>query len=122
LVVPFERLPTESLEEVRIGVQLLDVGTIWLDDIALYPARFSPNELIELQKMLVVANQRFTEGRVSELITLLEGHWVQFLFEHVPAAEFQPTALTITPPAARETPPRVASPTLLQRARGFIGL
>jgi len=123
LIVPFERLPTESLEGVQIGVQLSDAAIVWLDDVALYPARFSENEMRELQRKLVVAHQRYTSGRVSDLISLLEGHWAQFLFEHVPAAEFQRIA-SRTPPPVTNTPPPAPerSPTMMQRVRGAFGL
>jgi hypothetical protein len=120
IMVPFERLPKE-LEEVRIGVTYSGIGTVWLDDITLYPVLFSRNEMFELQQMLVVADYRCSSGRVSELISLLESHWSQFLFQHVPAPTPQPAISTPKPPIATEVPPPKKSPTMYQRVRGLFG-
>ena len=121
LMVPFERLPMEPLEGVRIGVQYLGTGTVWLDDIVLHHVLFSENEKAELQKMLVVAVQRSSSGRVSDLTSLLEGHWGRFLFQHIPTPAAQPVISAPKPPAATAAaPPK--PPTLYQRAKGWVGL
>jgi hypothetical protein len=120
LVVPFEHLPLESLEEVRIGVQYLGNGTLWLDDITLSPVRFSRNEIAELQKMLFVAAERHSAGRISDLTSLLEDYWTQFLFQHIPASTPQPAIALPKPPVATETPPP-PKPTWYQRVRGLFG-
>ena len=125
LLVPFERLPMESLEEVRIGVHLAGTPghTVWLDDVALNPVLFLPNEMIELQKMMLVAEQRCSSGRVSDLNSLLESYWAQFLFQHVPATFPQPMVAEAKPPVAKEVPtPPKSSPTLYQRAKGLFGM
>ena|GEM_PF-3303307 len=121
VVVSFGRLPKNSLEEVRIGVQYAGSGTVWLDDITLYQVLFSANEITELQKMSVVANQRHSTERISDLIVQLEGYWSQFLFKHVPAPALQPKVSTASPPVAREVPPS-KPPTLYQRVRGVFGM
>jgi len=122
VIVPFERLPTESLEGVRIGVQYSGMGTVWIDDVNLYPVLFSANEMVELQKMLVVADQRCSSGRVSDLIMLLEDYWMQFLWQHVPAAPLMQPAVV----ASKSLPSKDAvSPkpsTLYQRMKGWVGL
>ena len=122
IIVPFGRLPMNSLEEVRIGVQYSGVGTFWLDDIKLYQVLFSASEMIELQKMSVVANERYSSERVSDLIVQLEGYWPQFLFKHVPATELMPNA---SPPeksvtTEKTTPSKPNS--LYQRVRGMFGM
>jgi len=119
LIAPF-RLPLESLEEVRIGVQYSDNGTVWLDDITLHHVSFSADEMVELQKMLIAAEQRCDSGRFSDLMSLLEGYWAQFLFQYVPASIQQPTlAVPILPIATESAPPK--SPTMYQRVKGWFG-
>ena len=120
LVVPFDRLPLEALTEVRIGVQYSGSGVVWLDDITLYQVLFSANEMMELQKMLVVADRFCTSGRVSDLTSQLEGYWAQFLFQHVPVAIPQPTVASSKPSVASEVPPS-PKPTLYQRAKQWGG-
>jgi len=117
VVVPF-RLPLDSLEEVRIGVQYSGIGTVWIDDVTLRHISFSQNEIVELHRKLAVADLRSSEGRVSELISLLEGHWAQYLFEHIPAPTQPPVIFVASRPAATEAPPP-PSPTLYQRMRGL---
>ena len=119
VMVPF-RLPLDSLEEVRIGVQYSGIGTVWIDDVTLRHVSFSENEIVELHKKLAVADRRSSSGRVSELITLLEGYWAQLLFEHIPSPIPQPVTIATKPPVATESPPPPSpSPTLYQRMRGL---
>ena len=120
VMVPF-RLPLDSLEEVRIGVQYSGIGTVWIDDITLRHVSFSQNEIVELHKKLIVADERSSSGRVSELISLLEGYWAQFVFAHVPAPTQQPIISVARAPIATEVAPPPASPTLYQRMRGLFG-
>jgi hypothetical protein len=121
VVVPF-RLPLNSLEEVRIGIQYLGIGTVWIDDITLRHVSFSENEIVELHKKLAVADRRWSSGRFSELISLLEDYWVQFLFEHVPTPTPQPVVAVARSPIATEVAPPPQSPTLYQRVRGWFGV
>jgi len=88
----------------------------------LYPVRFSSNEMLELQKMLVVAHQWSSSGRVSDLMSLLEDYWMQFLFEHVPVALPPPSAVVASnpPPSKVAAPPK--TPTLYQRMKGWVGM
>ena len=117
LIVPF-RLPLESLEEVCIGIQYSGSGTVWLDDITLSHVLFSADEMVELQKMLITAEQRCSSGRYSELISLLEGYWSQFLFHHVPSPMPQPMVSVSRSAIAAETvPPKPQS--LYQRVKGW---
>jgi hypothetical protein len=122
LIVPFERLPTESLEEVRVGVQYVGSGTVWLDDVKLYPVLFAENEVIELQKMLIVADQRCSSGRVSDLISLLASHWIRFLDQHVPAPHPQAMMAAAKPPIQKTAAAPPPKPTWYQRASGWLGV
>jgi len=120
LVTTFERLPLESLEEVRIGIQYSGSGTVWLDDIMVYHVLFSADEINELLKLLVVADQRCVLGKVSDLTSQLEDYWTQFLFQHVPAPI--PQVAISSPSVAKEVVEPPKSPTWYQRAKGWVGL
>jgi hypothetical protein len=123
VLVPFERerLPLESLEDVRIGVQYYGTGSIWLDEVTVYPVLFSSSEMVELKRMLLIADQRSSSSRYSDLLTQLEGYWSQFLFRHVPAPIPQPIIADVKPPTAQEVVPP-PKPTMYQRAKGWFGL
>jgi hypothetical protein len=121
LLVPFGRLPLESLEEVCIGIQYSGTGTVWLDDITLYQVLFSADEMVELQRRLVVADKYCTSDRVSDLTSLLEGYWTQFLFRFVPDSVPQPVS-TPPPRVAEKVADQPQSQSWYQRARGWVGL
>ena len=121
LAVPFGRLPTEAFEEVRVGIQYSGQGTVWLDEMTLHQVMFLESEMFELRKMPAVAQKRYSEGRVSDLISQMEGYWVQFLFEHVPAESVRAAVSSPKSPIASESAPR-KSPTLYQRVRGWVAL
>ena len=122
LLVPLERLPLESLEEVRIGIQYSGSGTVWLDDITLYQVLFSANEMVELQRRLVVADRYCTSGRVSDLTSLLEGYWTQFLFQFVSDSVPQPAVSFPKPRIAMEVVEPPKSRSWYQRAKDWVGL
>ena len=128
VMLPFEHLPMD-LKGVRVGVQYSGIGTVWIDDVKLYPVWFSTNEVVELQKMLIVADQRCSSGRVSDLIALLEDYWTQFLFQHVPAASLPPSpppSPSVTASASKPVAPKKTdtpkSSSIYQRARSWMGL
>jgi hypothetical protein len=121
LHVPFERMPLDSLENIRIGVQYLGSGTVWLDDVTLYQVSFSAAEMSELQKALIIADQRCTSGKVSDLTSQLESYWAQFLFLRVPATLPQPSVAAATPSVAKDVPTPPKPTTWYRRAKEWAG-
>jgi hypothetical protein len=85
VIIPFDRLPTDGLSDFRLGFRLFGPGTVWLDGVTLYQMTFTSNEVKVLQQLVLVANGRCSADRVSDLLTILEGYWAQYLFHHVPA-------------------------------------
>lgn len=84
VIVPFTQLPAAGLNDFRIGFRLFGTGTVWIDDVTLYRMTFTSNEIKALQQIALVANSRCSSDRISDLLTILEGYWVQYLFRHVP--------------------------------------
>ena len=84
IVVPFDRLPKEHLEDLRIGFELIGPGTVWIDDVTLYHIAFTKEELAELHTQTSVADFRRSADRISDLLVLLEGYWPEFLSRNVP--------------------------------------
>ncbi|MDR2756519.1 MAG: hypothetical protein LBC20_12510 [Planctomycetaceae bacterium] len=85
VIVPFTQLPTTGLNDFRIGFRLFGTGTVWIDDVILYRMTFTSNEIKVLQQIALVANSRCSSDRISDLLSILEGYWVQYLFRHIPA-------------------------------------
>ncbi|MDR0328698.1 MAG: hypothetical protein LBI05_10425 [Planctomycetaceae bacterium] len=121
LHVPFERMPLDSLEEVRIGIQYSGNGTVWIDDVTLYQVSFSAAEMSELQRLLIIADQRCTSGKVSDLSTQLESYWAHFLCRHVPSALPQPSVAASKPSVAKDVPAPPKPATWYQRAKEWAG-
>lgn len=83
VLVPFDPLPCEGIDELRLGFALTSPATVWIDDIKLYSLAFTRDEMNVLYRLLSVADRRFQTGRVSDLLSILEGYWPQYLAKHI---------------------------------------
>ncbi|MDR3233269.1 MAG: hypothetical protein LBT46_06365 [Planctomycetaceae bacterium] len=127
VIVPFDQLPPDNSDNIRIGFQVTNQATLWIDEVKVYPVSFSSNEMIELQKVLVTADARFKQERFSELLTLLESPQCQFLFSNVPLPMLvpKPALSEISAPVAERAKTDDADsspaekPTLYQRFKGL---
>ncbi len=138
VVVPFDRLPQEHLDELRIGFEMVGPGTVWIDDVGLYQVAFTKEEQAELYRLVSVADFRCSSDRISDLFTLMEGYWPRFLTEHVPL----PAPIASAPPApvvatgspmytqnkgtaapspmkSPQTPAKPHSPSMMERFKGW---
>lgn len=138
IVVPFDRLPTDQLEELRLGLEMSGQGTVWVDDIKLYQVAFTKEETNRLYRLVMAADFRRTKDRVSDLLAILEGYWARYLFQHVPDP---PSPIQIAPGPVKETPgkayadqaapvqkstapaetPKKETPGFLDRVKGWFG-
>ncbi len=107
-------LPLEGMSSLRARFDLMGPGEVWVDDVKLCNLAFSLPEIIELSKLITLADAKLHNGQVYDCMHLLEGYWPRFLDENVrlpvenpipskPAAGLaeQPAAPT---PAAEEPP------------------
>ena len=95
--VPFDGLPTSGLTELRVGVDLMGPGEVWVDDVQMYDLTFNRDEQIELSKMIAQARLDLRDGRVSDCVRVLDSYWPRFLMTNVEPAPAnvaaQPTAI-----------------------------
>jgi hypothetical protein len=112
-------LPLEGLSSLRVRFDLMGAGEVWVDDVLLFNLAFSRPEIIELSKLITLADAKLRNGQVCDCIRLLEGYWPRFLEENVPvpvetpsapkpAAELADQPAAKTPPA--KTPPAEEPP------------
>ncbi len=107
-------LPLEGITSLRARFDLMGPGEVWIDDVQLCNLAFSRPEIIELSKLITLADAKLQSGQVCDCLHLLEGYWPRFLDENVrlpqesqpepkPGAGLadQPAA---KPPAAEEPP------------------
>jgi len=77
---PFEHLPTGSVQQVRIGFDLMGAGDVWIDDIQLFDMWIQREE----RNALLIATGLATKNlerhaNVTYCRRFLEGYWPQFL-------------------------------------------
>jgi hypothetical protein len=95
-----DELPTRGVTDLRVGVDLMGAGDVWIDSLQVYSLWLHNEELGELAKMAAVANFQLDEGRVSDCHRLLDSYFARLLLEHAPAPVLRgPEA----PAAASET-------------------
>ena len=78
-----EDLPLEGISSMRVRFDLMGPGDVWVDDVQIYNLAFSRPEIIELSKIITLADAKLQSGQVSDCIHLLEGYWPRFLDENV---------------------------------------
>ena len=104
-------LPLEGITSMRARFDLMGPGEVWVDDVKLCNLAFSRPEIIELSKLITLADAKLQSGQVSDCMHLLEGYWPRFLDENVPPArrKIRPRANAspawpISPPPKRPPP------------------
>jgi hypothetical protein len=113
-------LPTENGAEVRVRLDLLGAGEIWLDDVQLYDLAFAENERVELTKIITLASYKLQAGQVADCARILDGYWPQFLLANVPLVQ-RPLPLaqrTKADPAPSAEPPK--KPGKLEQIKGYL--
>ncbi|MBX7072647.1 MAG: family 10 glycosylhydrolase [Pirellulales bacterium] len=101
-LVPFDNLPLEAINDLKLRFELLGAGVVWIDDAQLFPLKFSEDERLELIKLYTSAQYKLSAGQVGDCLHMLDSYWPQFLTAHVP--------LTETPVAQRPPDRQAALP------------
>ena len=85
----------------------MGAGEVWVDDVQLFGLAFNRSELVELTKLITLADVKLRNGQVGDCLRLLEGYWPRFLEENVPApvAALTPDTVTAKPRPAEERQP-----------------
>ncbi len=119
---PIEDLPLERLAELRVKVEVLGAGTVWVDDVSLSHLRFSEVELAELKKIITLANVKLEAGKLSDCQRLLEGYWPRFLMANVSVAPGRVARIPSAAPSAAESSGAAPdeSPSTLDRLKRFV--
>ncbi|MDR0870068.1 MAG: hypothetical protein LBN39_04675, partial [Planctomycetaceae bacterium] len=124
----FDSLP--AFKEAAVGLRLLNEGTVYIDDVSLYQFMVNSNELKELQRLLLTADERQRTERVSDLLLILDGYWAQFLYRYVPvgdapavnaenALKVASNAAVSAPPKPKEPPKKKEEPGLFDRFKNW---
>ncbi len=89
-------------------------GEVWIDDVQVFGLAFSPPEMVELSKLITLADVKLQNGQIGDCLRLLEGYWPRFLEENValPAGTVPSETAATKPPTTKKSPPtqRLAEP------------
>jgi hypothetical protein len=80
---------------------------------------FSPNERVELTKIIGLADLKLKSGQLADCARLLDGYWPHFLVTNVPLTETPASAAKAPPPRQ----PRIETakkPGMLDQMRGYM--
>jgi hypothetical protein len=110
--------PPATISQLRVRLDLMDIGEVWIDDVQLYDLWFDPKtEQIELIKMIWHYTNRLQHGQVGDCLQFLESYWPRYLAAHVPLIN-SPAATTATPRTAAQQK-RSAPPAKEEKKPGF---
>jgi hypothetical protein len=127
-IFPVEDLPLEGFPQMRVRLDLMGPGVVWLDDVQLFHLKFSQNERIELSKILVTARGALRNGDFADCLHMLEGYWPQFLNRQIPAsaiaasrsARAETAATRPAAPVSPDAPPSPSEPGTIEKLKGYV--
>ncbi len=116
---PIDDVPSEGLSALRVRLDLLSAGEVWLDEIRVFDLPFTPSERFELSKLITLASVKLESGQYADCLRLLEGYWPQFLVANVPLAQTAaPIADKPAEPPARGEPE--SKPDMLESLKEYL--
>lgn len=110
-------LPLDGVAQMRVRFDLMGPGEVWIDDVQVSDLAFSRTELVELSKLITVANSKLERGQVGDCIRILEGYWPRFLETNVPLGTDGLARRPKSDPPPRE-PERTSN--VLDRVKDFV--
>ncbi len=120
-VIEASDLPLESLSAIRVRLELLGPGEVWIDEVQLCELAFDRREHQELLRLITPADVQLQTGRIADCMRLLEGYWPRFLVEYVYLGEAPVTERAeSSSAAARPHQEAERSGGLLDRLKNFV--
>jgi hypothetical protein len=112
------RLPNLSVESLRLTIDMMSAGVVWVDDIACYDHFMTATEKTHCERMVFLAAGGISRGDCIGASRLLDSHWALDLFYPGPTPPIQTADGSIVRPAAfipgvnqSKNPPPTGDPT-----------
>ena len=83
--VEIESLPRCGVENLRVAIDVMSEGTVWVDDIKSESEFLTSSEKTQLQSQVFLALGGISKGEWSHASRLLESHWVQHMLNSPPS-------------------------------------
>jgi hypothetical protein len=77
-------VPTQDLVELRVAIDVIGRGKVWVDDVEVFETLLHPDERIYLRGQVLVAKQNLENQNPFPAEQLLDSHWGQYLASHKP--------------------------------------
>ncbi len=90
-------LPLQGLTDLRVRLDLMGPGRVWVDDVAVYDMLFNQREMVQLSKEISEAKVLLQRKQWADALFRLQGFWSQLLLHRVPPPAAKMAART--PPA-----------------------
>ncbi|WP_146458388.1 hypothetical protein [Rubripirellula tenax] len=84
IVLEADFIDPNRTESVRLTIDSLSGGRVWIDDIRLHDQFPLAKERAELQSQAFLAVQGLQRGNLTPSARLLQNHWARFLLVHPP--------------------------------------
>jgi hypothetical protein len=110
-------LPADPQQQLRVRLQLLGAGEVWIDDVQLFDTWFEREEQSTLRHTLQVALTQLGLGDVAGCYRTLSGYWPRFLLRHIPR---QSETVAAVPRRRSTTAPRPQRTSMLDRIRRYV--
>lgn len=119
-VFQVDDLPLEGLTSLRARFDLMGPGEVWIDDVQVFHLAFTKPEMVELSKLVALADVKLRNRQIGDCLHLMQGYWPRFLEENVPAPSSAAgwETMAARPPAAPEKPPERSG--FLNRVKGIL--
>lgn len=105
VVLEIDEIETSEIESLRLTIDSLSGGRVWIDDVQLHDHFPTSRERAELQSQVFLAVQGLQRGNLLPTGKLLQNHWARHLLTLGPSE--QPKRVIENVPASPE-PPGVA--------------
>jgi uncharacterized lipoprotein YddW (UPF0748 family) len=106
LMVAIKDVPLEGLDDIRLAIDLMGPGEVWIDDVEVFDLHFDEQERIGLVMIAGSAHANREANKLAASQRVLGGYWPSFLERHVPLPEPRTEASFSPPrPAAPDTMP-----------------
>ena len=136
LVLLVSDLPSSGIDELRVEIDLIGSGTIYVDEVKVYDVYLHPDERNLIRNEIFAASEPFRDPsltvRLDEIDRLWKSYWGEYLRRYVPLTNTttkdlsqeesgEPRVTTDANGSNKSTPPSTAtqqSPGLLRRRLG----
>jgi hypothetical protein len=82
-------LPDGQIHRIQVRFQLLDEGTLWVDEARVCALPISQDEKLAISKSVSAIYKAWKERRWSDFERLSDGYWPTYLMETVESAKKQ---------------------------------